>query len=174
MKKSVKNIAVILAALSLSSAFAATVSAKDIFVGPTTKAEKAVEVCTNKKVDCRDDFWNLLNSEYAEKFGWKNKTSEDYDEESVCEFASNVQLYNYNQYKKRLARGHKLNLDKLRGAFNNVNVKKEGQGLLFQIRILEEENQKMTKRELYFKKYILFFLLNKIFENINKDYQLFL
>ena len=43
MKKSVKNIAVILAALSLSSAFAATVSAKDIFVGPTTKAEKAVE-----------------------------------------------------------------------------------------------------------------------------------
>ena len=56
MKKSVKNIAVILAALSLSSAFAATVSAKDIFVGPTTKAEKAVEVCTNKKVNCRDDF----------------------------------------------------------------------------------------------------------------------
>ena len=49
------------------------------------------------RFDCRDDFWNLLNSEYAEKFGWKNKTSEDYDEESVCEFASNVQLYNYNQ-----------------------------------------------------------------------------
>ena len=55
MKKSVKNIAVILAALSLSSAFAATVSAKDIFVAPTTKVEKAVEVRTSKKVDCREE-----------------------------------------------------------------------------------------------------------------------
>lgn len=53
-------------------------------------------------------FWDQLHGGYAEKLGWSGREASDYDDEDVCEFVANVQLYNHKQYKKRLLQGKML------------------------------------------------------------------
>lgn len=65
------------------------------------------------KSDSKEKFWNLLHYDYNEKLGWQTHPAEDFESPEVCEFAANVELYNYDQYSKRVSRGIKLDTNKI-------------------------------------------------------------
>ena len=73
----------------------------------------------------KEKFWNILKNDYVDLLAWKEKKPEDYEDAEICEFASSIQLYTYDQYKKRLEKGHSLNLDRLTAAFKNARFKKK-------------------------------------------------
>lgn len=58
--------------------------------------------------DAKEHFWNILHEKYAELLGWQGKDASDFESVEVCEFAVYVQLYSYNEYKKRKSRGKKF------------------------------------------------------------------
>ena len=58
--------------------------------------------------EAKNEFWDQLHDGYASKLGWSKREVSDYEDEDVCEFVANVQLYNHKQYKKRLLKGKEL------------------------------------------------------------------
>ncbi len=58
--------------------------------------------------DSQKNFWNMLHDEYAELLDWNGTDASDFDFLDFCDFAVFVQLYNYDEYKKRLDKGGKL------------------------------------------------------------------
>lgn len=60
--------------------------------------------------DCKEIFWNLLNSEYFARLGWGDVSLSDITDAEVREFLSNVQRYDYEQYKKRCHKGNGVDL----------------------------------------------------------------
>ena len=75
--------------------------------------------------DAKEQFWNMLHSEYAESLGWQGRAAEDFEEADVCDFVANVVLYTHHQYKKRLAKGYRIDLDRLAEIFKNDKIKKK-------------------------------------------------
>ncbi len=75
--------------------------------------------------DAKENFWDLLHCEYAEGLGWHGNEAEAFDEEEVCEFCANIELYTHKQYKKRLAKGHRLDLGRLGTTFKNAKRRKK-------------------------------------------------
>ena len=67
----------------------------------------------------------MLHTKYAEELGWLSREAEDFEEKDVCEFVANVILYNHKQYKKRISKGHRLDLDRLASTFKNDKIKKK-------------------------------------------------
>lgn len=76
--------------------------------------------------DAKESFWNVLHSEYAEGLGWQGREADEFYEKEVCAFVANVILYSHRQYKRRVAKGIRLNLDRLKGTFKNNFWKKLG------------------------------------------------
>ncbi len=64
--------------------------------------------------DAKEDFWNLLHNEYAERLGWFDRSEESFERAEICEFCANMQLYTYDQYAKRCAKGIKLKLGNIK------------------------------------------------------------
>ena len=75
--------------------------------------------------DSKEHFWDMLHTKYAEELGWLSREAEDFEEKDVCEFVANVILYNHKQYKKRISKGHRLDLDRLASTFKNDKIKKK-------------------------------------------------
>ena len=65
------------------------------------------------KSDARELFWNMLHDGMNEMLGWEDHEAEDFEKKEVCEFSANVDMYTYEQYKRRLAMGRKLDKEKL-------------------------------------------------------------
>ena len=65
------------------------------------------------KSDDRELFWNMLHDGMNEMLGWEEHEAEDFEKKEVCEFSANVEMYTYEQYKRRLAMGRKLDKEKL-------------------------------------------------------------
>ena len=84
----------------------------------------------------------MLNGEYAEVLGWQNRDAAEFEEKEVCEFVANVILYNYKQYKKRVAKGHRLNLEKLNARFKNNKLKKNFRAFFSKITFRKKEKSK--------------------------------
>lgn len=61
--------------------------------------------------DAKENFWNLIHECYSEKLGWSDKTAVDFESDEVCEFVANIQLYDFDEYKRRISHGRKLKLD---------------------------------------------------------------
>jgi hypothetical protein len=68
--------------------------------------------CFDSKPE-RDLFWNMLHDGMNEMLGWEEHEAEDFENKEVCEFSANVEMYTYEQYKRRLAMGRKLDKEKL-------------------------------------------------------------
>lgn len=66
--------------------------------------------------DAKSGFWNMLHDEYAELLDWQNRGKEFFEQEALCDFCANVQMYNHKQYEKRMAKGLKLRLSNVEGA----------------------------------------------------------
>lgn len=65
--------------------------------------------------DSKEAFWNTFHNDYADILGWCGHDASDFDSEDVCQFAVFVQLYNYDEYKKRLSADGNLKV-------GNVNI----------------------------------------------------
>ena len=89
--------------------------------------------------ESKDNFWDLLHGEYAEKLGWQNRDAEEFEEKEVCEFVANVILYSYKQFKKRVAKGHQLNLERLESTFKNNRIKKNLCAFLAKITFMKKK-----------------------------------
>ncbi len=61
----------------------------------------------------KDKFFNLLHDEYAEKLGWQDHSSEDFDKSEICDFCANIAMYTHGQYKKRVSRGKKIKAERV-------------------------------------------------------------
>ena len=55
----------------------------------------------------------MLHDGMNEMLGWEDHEAEDFENKEVCEFSANVEMYTYEQYKRRLAMGRKLDKEKL-------------------------------------------------------------
>ncbi len=58
--------------------------------------------------DAKEKLWNLIHDEYYEKLGWADRRPEDFERAEVFEFVANIQLYTYDQYRKRCEKGREL------------------------------------------------------------------
>ena len=58
--------------------------------------------------EAKNQFWNQLHGGYAKQLGWCGRDASEYEDEDVCEFVANVQLYDHKQYKKRVLQGKVL------------------------------------------------------------------
>lgn len=66
--------------------------------------------------DAKAKFWNMLHDEYAEKLDWQEKGKDFFEQDVLCDFCANVQMYNHKQYEKRVAKGLKLRLSNVKSA----------------------------------------------------------
>ena len=92
--------------------------------------------------DAKEHFWNMLHSEYAEALGWQGRAAEDFEEADVCEFVASVILYAHKQYKKRIAKGHRLDLDRLTSTFKNNKIKKKFCSVFAILRFKKKKTEK--------------------------------
>ena len=74
--------------------------------------------------EAKENFWDMLHNGKVHELGWNDREADDFEEKDVCEFVANLVLYTHKQYKKRVARGYRLNLDKLSVLFKNNRSKK--------------------------------------------------
>ncbi len=61
----------------------------------------------------KEKLFNLLHEKYASLLGWQDHSSEDFYKPEVCDFCANITMYTHEQYRKRMAKGKKLNADKV-------------------------------------------------------------
>lgn len=78
----------------------------------------------------QEKFWNLLNAEYADALDWVEKGTEDFEDVDVFDFVANVEMYDYDQYKKRCAKGLSLRLDRIAPMQKAVSTKKKARTLI--------------------------------------------
>ena len=66
-----------------------------------------------KKNDLRELFWNMLHDGMNDMMGWDEHEASDFDDVRVCEFATNVDMFTFEQYARRVAQGRRLDRAKL-------------------------------------------------------------
>ena len=64
--------------------------------------------------DAKAEFYTMLHDEFAQKMGWSEIAPEDYTDPAVCRFAATVQMYTYEQARRREAKGRKLSFESLK------------------------------------------------------------
>ena len=62
----------------------------------------------------KKEFYTMLHDGFADQMGWSEVAAEDYTDPAVCRFAATVQMYTYDQSKRREARGRKLSFASLK------------------------------------------------------------
>ena len=60
--------------------------------------------------DAKEEFYTMLHEEFAERMGWSEIAAEEYTDPAVCRFAATVQMYTYEQSRRREARGRRPSL----------------------------------------------------------------
>lgn len=88
--------------------------------------------------EAKEDFWNMFYNDYADILGWCGHDASDFDSEDVCHFAVFVQLYNYDEYKKRLSADGNLKV----GSVNIEIAKKRKTIRTFFAKIFKRKNRK--------------------------------
>lgn len=65
------------------------------------------------KPDEREIFWNMLHDQYSASLGWDDAIAEDFEKKEICEWQANIEMYTYEQFKRRKERGIELDTDKI-------------------------------------------------------------
>ncbi len=94
--------------------------------------------------EAKEHFWNMLHAEFSEKLGWHGREADEFEEKDVCEFVANVILYSHKQYKKRVAKGHRINIDKLSSIFKNKKIKKKFSAFFAKLTLRKKKKEKPT------------------------------
>ncbi len=78
----------------------------------------------------KEEFWEILYNEYMEKLDWAGRSIHDFEDVAVFEFVANIELYDYKQYKKRLAKGLTLELDMVPIMQRTADTRKKARSFL--------------------------------------------
>lgn len=65
------------------------------------------------KPDEREIFWNMLHDQYSASLGWDDAVAEDFGKKEICEWQANVEMYTFEQFKRRAERGIELDTEKI-------------------------------------------------------------
>lgn len=63
--------------------------------------------------DEKEKLWDMLHEGYAIELGWNDHPVDDFERAEICAFCANVEMYTHDQYRKRLARGRRLEQDEI-------------------------------------------------------------
>lgn len=74
-------------------------------------ATRCHHIYTVLKSDEQKIFWNMLHDKYSASLGWDDAVAEDFDKKDICEWQANIEMYNFDQFKRRSARGKELDAD---------------------------------------------------------------
>ena len=77
------------------------------------------------KPDEKELFWNMLHDQYNESLSWDDAIAEDFEKKEICEWQANVEMYTFEQFKRRKERGIELNADKIDQTLKNNKRKKK-------------------------------------------------
>ena len=61
----------------------------------------------------KENFWNMLHTEFAEEFGWFKHEKTDYESLEVYEFICNVGLYTHTEYIDRVEKEKVLDIENM-------------------------------------------------------------
>ena len=65
------------------------------------------------KPDERKIFWNMLHEKYSASLGWDDAIAEDFDKKEICEWQANIEMYTFDQFKRRSAKGKELDTENI-------------------------------------------------------------
>ena len=65
------------------------------------------------KPDEREILWNMLHDQYSASLGWDDAVADDFEKQEICEWQANVEMYTFEQFRRRAERGIELNADKI-------------------------------------------------------------
>ena len=74
--------------------------------------------------DSKENLWNTIHNDLTESLGWSERELSDFESEELYSFVANVEMYTYDQYKKRCQRGVKERSDKTSHSLKNFKVRK--------------------------------------------------
>lgn len=74
--------------------------------------------------DAKEQYWDLLHNEYAEKLGWHAANPDDFELEEVRDFTASVIMYNHKQQLKRQDLGLKVSIGRVGNFIKNMRFKK--------------------------------------------------
>ena len=63
--------------------------------------------------DEREILWNMLHDQYNESLGWDDAVAEDFEKKEICEWQANVEMYTFEQFKRRAERGIELKSERI-------------------------------------------------------------
>lgn len=68
------------------------------------------------KSDDQKAFWNMLHDKYSASLGWDDAVAEDFDKKEICEWQANIEMYNFDQFKRRREKGKELHTETIDAA----------------------------------------------------------
>lgn len=74
---------------------------------------RCYHIYTLLKPDERSLFWNMLHDQYSNSLGWDDAIAEDFEKKEICEWQANVEMYTFEQFKRRTERGIELDTDRI-------------------------------------------------------------
>ena len=74
--------------------------------------------------NAKEEFWDMLHSEYAEIFGWTKAEPEYFESDEVRDFVASVLMYNYKQNSKREDRGLGVRIKRVGRALKAMKIRK--------------------------------------------------
>ena len=75
--------------------------------------------------DAKENFWNMLHSEYAEMLGWTQAKADDFETDEARDFCANVIMYTHDQYVKREKKGRRVRIARVAAAIKSFKNKKK-------------------------------------------------
>jgi hypothetical protein len=73
--------------------------------------------------DAKEEFWDMLHTEYAEIFSWTKAEPEYFESDEVRDFVASVLMYTHKQNSKREDRGLKVHIGKVGRAIKAIHLK---------------------------------------------------
>ena len=96
------------------------------------------------KPDEREIFWNMLHDQYSASLGWDDAIAEDFEKKEICEWQANIEMYTYEQFKRRKERGIELDTDKIDQRLKQNKRRKKIRGFFGKIFSRKKNKHKKT------------------------------
>ena len=106
---------------------------------------RCYHIFTLLKPDEREMFWNMLHDQYSTSLGWDDAVAEDFEKKEICEWQANVEMYTFEQFKRRTERGRELDTNRIDQAIKQNKRRKKIRG--FFGKIFARKKQKKTTKE---------------------------
>ncbi|MBE6536930.1 MAG: glycosyltransferase [Ruminococcaceae bacterium] len=106
---------------------------------------RCYHIYTLLKPDERSLFWNMLHDQYSKSLGWDDAVAEDFEKKEICEWQANVEMYTFEQFKRRTEKGIELNTDRIDQALKQNKRRKKIHDFFAKIFCCKKKKNKESK-----------------------------